>query len=602
MGISNTKMNATAADSPKDVNMIKRMVLKVDKKKKIPSEKPQPKAEPNTFADLNLRERFVEEKKSMDGSLIFQNTELETFSIPPFLEPDYRKNDIMSKRIMSVGVSIWDYYDDSGQVIGSGLSGQVICVINKITKEKYAYKQFKFRGHSQKQLKCLYNEMDLFLGMSHPNVAGLIEIFSDSDGFGMVMELCIGGNLVHYRLKNKSNWNETLTKHLFFQMLLAVHSQHENSIAIRDIKLDNFVVQLNTSLDENLPPAEKIQRLRAKLIDFGISRRVKQGVPMATRQGTLEYMAPEVFHSIYDTKSDMWSLGVCLFALMFAKFPYERSKILNGHVKAIQYGVDRDFPDEIGAEAKDLLAHLLAYNPDIRPNTLEALNHPWLAAEMEVFEKSYTGLYNSDGTTTDQGYRMTEIIKGFFNCHPFTRALCAYMSRYLSADFRNRYDLIFLALTQGMDEIKLVDNKSMENFPNGISGLRDMIPAGVDSAANSSAPIRSIGWFDYLAAMMLAEHHLEQLERFVILMVRTFRAGKKESISNKRNPNRTCVSKEEWTTFFGSTILGVDCSTEFDNLLSQHPDKEETEKLDVQQLLKSERNNVLEGLTATQHE
>ena len=38
--------------------------------------------------------------------------------------------------------------------------------------------------------------------------------------------------------------------------------------------------------------------------------------------GTRKYLAPEVFDNFYDTKADIWSLGVCLTYLLSGKNPF----------------------------------------------------------------------------------------------------------------------------------------------------------------------------------------------------------------------------------------------------------------------------------------
>ena len=42
--------------------------------------------------------------------------------------------------------------------------------------------------------------------------------------------------------------------------------------------------------------------------------------------GTLNYMAPEILNKknkYYDSRADMWSIGICLYKLLFGVFPFE---------------------------------------------------------------------------------------------------------------------------------------------------------------------------------------------------------------------------------------------------------------------------------------
>lgn len=53
---------------------------------------------------------------------------------------------------------------------------------------------------------------------------------------------------------------------------------------------------------------------RIKLIDFGFATFFNQANKMQANMGTPEYMAPEfVYNEDYDSKVDIWSLGVITY-------------------------------------------------------------------------------------------------------------------------------------------------------------------------------------------------------------------------------------------------------------------------------------------------
>jgi calcium-dependent protein kinase len=43
-----------------------------------------------------------------------------------------------------------------------------------------------------------------------------------------------------------------------------------------------------------------------KLIDFGLSKHFKEGVPLCEKVGTPYTVAPEILKGTYDEKCDMW--------------------------------------------------------------------------------------------------------------------------------------------------------------------------------------------------------------------------------------------------------------------------------------------------------
>ena len=92
------------------------------------------------------------------------------------------------------------------------------------------------------------------------------------------------------------------------KLFSALNHMHSQGIVHRDIKPENIMV---TKEDE------------LKLIDFGLSKRNKSmDNKMQTIAGTPYYMAPEVLKGEYDSKCDIWSLGVLLYVFMCGYLPF----------------------------------------------------------------------------------------------------------------------------------------------------------------------------------------------------------------------------------------------------------------------------------------
>lgn len=59
-----------------------------------------------------------------------------------------------------------------------------------------------------------------------------------------------------------------------------------------------------------------------KIIDFGLSKRQIGNKKLQTIAGTPYYMAPEVLDGRYDSKCDVWSMGVLLYVFMSGYLPF----------------------------------------------------------------------------------------------------------------------------------------------------------------------------------------------------------------------------------------------------------------------------------------
>ena len=98
---------------------------------------------------------------------------------------------------------------------------------------------------------------------------------------------------------------------------------------------------------------------------------------MTKSAGTPAYMPPEIHkgQQYNGFNRDIWSLGVCLYAMLVGHCPFNgrtkkelRSNIIKGRY---------DIPEYISLEAKDLIQGLLNYKPALRYQIEEVLNHNW---------------------------------------------------------------------------------------------------------------------------------------------------------------------------------------------------------------------------------
>jgi serine/threonine protein kinase len=80
-----------------------------------------------------------------------------------------------------------------------------------------------------------------------------------------------------------------------------------------DLKLQNFC------LSEPRASGKPLDDL-LRIIDMGLSQRIRVGNYIYGTCGTLEYIAPEIVTKQFDHKVDMWSLGIILYQLITVYF------------------------------------------------------------------------------------------------------------------------------------------------------------------------------------------------------------------------------------------------------------------------------------------
>lgn len=107
---------------------------------------------------------------------------------------------------------------------------------------------------------------------------------------------------------------------------------------------------------------------------------------MHTVAGTPYFISPEVLNGSYGKECDIWSLGVVLYLILSASYPFDGenrvevfSKIQNGEL---------NFPsnpwDKISPECKDMIQKMLTVERNKRITAEKALKHPWFSKILKI--------------------------------------------------------------------------------------------------------------------------------------------------------------------------------------------------------------------------
>ncbi|NWS86175.1 HUNK kinase, partial [Toxostoma redivivum] len=257
-----------------------------------------------------------------------------------------------------------------GKMINKGSFAKVMEGLHIPTGEKVAIKVIDKRKAKQDYyvLRNMKREPRIHQMIKHPNIVRLYETLETDNSYYMVMELCLGGDLLD-RICDKKRLVEPEVRRYTRQILSAVEHLHCQGIVHRDLKIENFLLDENNNI---------------KIIDFGLSNTARfEGLSqelLHTQCGSPAYAAPELLaHKKYGPKVDVWSIGVSMFAMLTGTLPFtvEPFNIKQLHQKML-IGEISPIPSDISPGAVHFMQSLLEPDPAKRPGVKEAIKDKWL--------------------------------------------------------------------------------------------------------------------------------------------------------------------------------------------------------------------------------
>jgi serine/threonine protein kinase len=249
------------------------------------------------------------------------------------------------------------------KVLGRGAYAVVRLALHNDSGKKVAIKTYeRYQIIEPIKKNNLLREIEILKKLDHPNIVKLKETIEGKKHFHLVLEYVKGSSLYNF-IKSKPNGalEEVEARRIFKQVLSALDYCHEQSVAHRDIKLDNVLLD---------------KKFNVKIIDFGFSTLNDEKSRVFC--GTPSYMAPEIVgrKDYHGLNADIWALGILLYAMVCGKMPFKayNDKELFRRIEKGSFS----FPNNCNETLRNLLNKMLDINPRRRPSIKALLEDDWV--------------------------------------------------------------------------------------------------------------------------------------------------------------------------------------------------------------------------------
>jgi serine/threonine protein kinase len=268
-----------------------------------------------------------------------------------------------------------------GEQLGKGAYAVVFQCTNRDNGNVYAVKVVDKTRAGPKDIDDITHEINVMGHIGyHPNVVQMIEYFSTERHLYIVLDMLAGGMLFD-RIVQLKHYSESDASVLVRNVLSGLAHIHSKGIIHRDLKPENLLLRHQASESSSLSS----HLTDVCLADFGLAGYV----PSTTCCGSPAYIAPEVISvgyyrtrkEPYNTKCDIWSIGVITYILLSGKMPFHGRSFKETFEYIInnRWSFNGDTWDNVSPDAKKFVEACLTPDPAARPSAQALLSHRWLA-------------------------------------------------------------------------------------------------------------------------------------------------------------------------------------------------------------------------------
>ncbi|ORZ24041.1 kinase-like domain-containing protein [Absidia repens] len=253
-------------------------------------------------------------------------------------------------------------------LIAEGESGPMYAAKHSITNRLVAIKKIASSAHEK--LANLDQELNSMKMSRHPNIVELVAKYTVEDDIWVITEYMDVSLADTIAASSSSPATTLLTEahmaRIARDIIRAMIHLHRLGRIHRDIRSDNILI--NARGDIKLADFSQCAQLTAKQD----KRRSVVGTPY--------WMAPEVIKGIdYDTKVDIWSLGVTMMEMAQGNPPYLDFPPLRAVFLIATDGVPGlDHPEQWSDVFIDFIKQCTTMDANRRPDAEQLLKHPFL--------------------------------------------------------------------------------------------------------------------------------------------------------------------------------------------------------------------------------
>jgi serine/threonine protein kinase/WD40 repeat protein len=216
------------------------------------------------------------------------------------------------------------------KVLGYGGFGIVYLAHDPLLQRQVALKVPRLHSLVDENLReRFHREARAAAALDHPNIVPIHDTGSDGGVWFLASAYCPGPNLGEWLKAQPSPVCPRLAARLLADLAGAVHYSHTQGVLHRDLKPENVILAPQppgTPGGEDLP-------FVPRLTDFGLARLLGDNARETAASlilGTPLYMSPEQITGAHDEigpGTDVYSLGVMLYALLVGRPPFQSESI-----------------------------------------------------------------------------------------------------------------------------------------------------------------------------------------------------------------------------------------------------------------------------------